>query len=252
MTHPYLSHEARPRVLAHRGLVPRDASGIAPNTLAAFAAAHAAGVTYIETDCHLTADGEVVLFHDATMESITGDERRVDAVTLAEIESQLADHGGALTLAQALDTFPEVRFNVDVKAAAAAAPAGRIAATAPERVLLTSFSDARRRASLAAAAPARPATSAGRGTIVRFALAAALRARPLALRALRGIDALQVPERQGPVRVVTPRFVALAHEAGCEVHVWTVNDVATMRRLVAMGVDGIVTDRAADALDAFR
>lgn len=250
MTHPYLAHGTRPRVLAHQGLVPRDSPEIAPNTLAAFAAAHAAGVAYIETDCHLTADGEVVLFHDDTLESVAGDPRRVDAVTLAEFEALLADRGGAVTLAQALDTFPDVRFNVDVKAAAAAAPAGRIAATAPDRVLLTSFSDARRRAALAAAAPERPAASAGRGTIVRFLLGVALRLRPLALRALRGVDALQVPERQGPIRVVTPRFIALAHEAGCEVHVWTVNDVADMRRLVAMGVDGIVTDRADDALAA--
>ncbi|OCG75758.1 glycerophosphodiester phosphodiesterase family protein [Microbacterium sediminis] len=252
MTHPYLHAATSPRILAHRGLVPRDAPEIAPNTLAAFAAAHAAGVEFIETDCHLTADGELVLFHDDTLESITADPRRVDAVTAREMSEQLADRGGLVTLAQALEAFPTMRFNVDVKAEAAAVPAGRVAATAPDRVLLTSFSDARRRAALAAASPARPATSAGRGTIVRVLIAVLLRSRRLARRALRGIDALQVPERQGPIRVVTRRFLDLAHDAGCEVHVWTINDVARMRRLLAMGADGIVTDRADDAIAALR
>jgi len=252
VTHPYLTGTPRPRLLAHRGLVPRDAPEIASNTLAAFAAAHAAGAAYIETDCHVTADGELVLFHDDTLESVTGDRRRVDAVTLRELEEQLAGRGGLVTLEQALDAFPDVRFNVDVKAAAAAGPAGRIAATAPDRVLLTSFADARRRAALRAAAPARPATSAGRETIIRFLLAVRLRLRAAAARVLDGIDALQVPEQQGPLRIVTPRFVEFAHAAGCEVHVWTVNDTERMRVLVdELGVDGIVTDRADDAITVF-
>jgi len=252
VTHPYLANATSPRILAHRGLVPRDAPEIAQNTLAAFAAAQAAGVEYIETDCHLTADGEVVLFHDETLAAVTGDPRRVDAVTTREMAEQLADRGGLVTLAQALEAFPDVRFNVDVKAAAAADAAGRIAALAPDRVLLTSFSDDRRRRALEAAAPARPATSAGRGTIIRLLIAVALRSRRLARRVLRDVDALQVPERQGPIRVVTPRLIRFAHDAGCEVHVWTVNDVADMRRLVDMGVDGIVTDRADDAVVALR
>ena len=67
-------------------------------------------------------------------------------------------------------------------------------------------------------------------------------------RALRGARALQVPERVGPVRIVTPRFVEAAHEAGVEVHVWTVNDPADMTRLLDLGVDGLVTDRADLAL----
>jgi len=237
-------------VLAHQGLVPRDSPEIAPNTLAAFAAAQAAGVEFIETDCHLSADGTVVLFHDDTVESVAGDPRRVAELGVVELERLLAPHGGLVTLEQALETFPGVRFNVDVKAADAAVAAGRIAAEHADRVLLTSFADERRLAALAAAAPARPATSAGRETLLRFLLAVTAGARRVARRALRDIDALQVPERQGPIRIVTPRFIRFAHDAGCEVHVWTVNDVADMRRLLAMGVDGIVTDRADDALAA--
>jgi glycerophosphoryl diester phosphodiesterase len=57
-----------------------------------------------------------------------------------------------------------------------------------------------------------------------------------------------VPERQGSLRIVTPRLLAAAHRHGVEVHVWTVNDPDDMRRLIAMGVDGLVTDRADLAL----
>jgi glycerophosphoryl diester phosphodiesterase len=67
-------------------------------------------------------------------------------------------------------------------------------------------------------------------------------------RALRGIDAVQVPERRGPVRIVSPRMIRAVHRAGVEIHVWTVNDADSMRRLLAAGVDGIVTDRSDRAL----
>lgn len=248
MTHPYLTGTS-PRVLAHRGLVPTSDPSIATNSFAAIAAAQATGVEYVESDCHLTSDGVVVLFHDETLESVTGDTRRVDEVTAAEMETLMADRGGLATLAQALDAFPTTRFNIDVKAEAAAEPAGRLIAEHADRVLVTSFSDRRRHAALAAAAPAVPATSAGRGTLVRVLLAVLLRRRRRVARILRDIDALQIPERQGPIRVLSPRLIAYAHAAGTEVHVWTVNDPSRMRELVSRGVDGIVTDRADDALE---
>jgi glycerophosphoryl diester phosphodiesterase len=56
--------------------------------------------------------------------------------------------------------------------------------------------------------------------------------------------------KQGPVRVVTPKLIAVAHRAGVEVHVWTINDQSEMRELVALGVDGIITDRADLAIEA--
>ena len=45
------------------------------------------------------------------------------------------------------------------------------------------------------------------------------------------------------VPIVTPAFIATAHAAGLEVHVWTIDDPGEMRRLLALGVDGIMTDR---------
>ena len=251
--HPWFTASAPPRVLAHRGLVTATdaADGIVENSFAAVTSAHAAGAAYVESDCHLTSDGEVVLFHDVDLRRVTGDPRPIAHVTLQELDDLMSSRGGLVTLRQALETFPGLRFNIDVKAAAAAVPAGRIIAAHAERVLLTSFDDDRRHTALRAATvgSARPATSAGSRTVARFLAAASLRSITMARRALVGVDALQVPERHGPMRIVSPRSVELAHALGVEVHVWTVNDAARMSTLLDWGVDGIVTDVADVALD---
>lgn len=255
VTHPYLSRTTVPRVFAHRGLVPAGSTEIAENSFAAIAAAHAAGAVYVESDCHLTRDGAVVLFHDDDLSRVAGDPRLVCDVSLRELEDLMSDRGGLASFDQALESFPDLCFNIDVKADAAAEPAGRIAAGAAERVLLTSFSERRRRTALAAAADARPslipATSAGATLVARAVAAARTGSRRLVRRTLQGIDALQVPEHQNRIRLVTPRFLDAVHNAGVEVHVWTVNDDADMRRLIDMGVDGIVTDRADRAREIF-
>ena len=256
MTHPYFEKTARPRVFAHRGLITAagEESGVWENSAAAFAAAHAAGAEYIETDCRATADGDVVLFHDATLSRLHGDERRIDQVSTRELAAILADHGGLLSVADAIDAFPRTRFNIDVKSADAAVPLGPILADHTHRVLVTSFTDAHRRATVAATLRAGahipPATSGGSRTIA--ALRALSSARLPTARTLRGIDALQIPERHRRVRVLTRALVDAAHRHGTEVHVWTVNDVDEMRRLVALGADGVVTDRADLALDSLQ
>jgi glycerophosphoryl diester phosphodiesterase len=83
------------------------------------------------------------------------------------------------------------------------------------------------------------ATSAGPREVLA-AMAAARLGRPLGGAA----DAYQVPERSGPLPVAGRRFVEAAHAGGKQVHVWVVNDPADMHRLLDLGVDGLVTDRA--------
>ncbi|MFE7844789.1 glycerophosphodiester phosphodiesterase family protein [Microbacterium sp. NPDC057407] len=255
--HPWFEGVGTPRVLAHRGLVTSEDAlhGVVENSFAAVAAAHAAGADYVESDCHLTADGVVVLFHDADLSRVAGDPRPVAAVRSRELDDLMSERGGLLTLDQALEAFPTIRFNLDVKAAGAATPVGEAVSPHGHRVLVTSFSDDRRRTALRAAETAgrgiRPATSAGSATIARLLAALQLRSPRLIARVLRGIDALQIPERQGRLRILTPRLIRVAHDCGVEIHVWTVNERDDMARLVGLGVDGIVTDRADHALRLF-
>ena len=230
-----------PRVLAHRGL----ATEAPENTLLAFAKAAAVGTAYIETDVHVSSDGIAVVSHDPSLARVAARKVDVAQLTMAELRRIDLGHGqGFASLEEALDAFPDLRFNVDVKVAGAVTPtvAALQRTRAASRVLLTSFSDPRRRR-LGALVPD-AVTSAGRAGVIRSILAALVGRRGAMERALRGAAALQVPERVGPVRLVTRRFVSAAHRAGAEVHVWTVNDPADMERLLDFGVDGLVTDRA--------
>lgn len=252
MTHPFFSGTRHPRIFAHRGLVPVGDTSLWENTAGAFAAAQAAGAEYIETDCQVTADGDVILFHDDTIERLTGDPRPVSSMRTLELERLFSEHGGLMTVADALDAFPDSRFNIDVKTAAVAEPIGALLAQDTHRVLVTSFSDRTRRAALGAVmragAAMRPATSGGSRTILALRTLSALRLSPAGL--LRDIDAVQIPERHAGIRVLTPALLRAAHAVGVEVHVWTINEPDAMRRLIAAGADGIVTDRADLALKA--
>jgi glycerophosphoryl diester phosphodiesterase len=236
-----------PRVLAHRGLA---SAGAPENTLLAFEHAVTAGARFIETDVHVSSDGIAVIAHDPDLRRLAGLDRRVTDLTAAELAAVDVGGGqGIPRLAEALDAFPGIRFNIDVKTLAAAHPtAGAILdADALDRVLVTSFDETRRRTAVRLLCGV--ATSASGSVVLRTLIAAARGSAAGVRRSLRGIDALQVPERYRGVPVVTPRMLRLVHAAGVEVHVWTVNDADDMRRLVRAGVDGLVTDRADLALE---
>lgn len=226
-----------PRILAHRGL-----STAAPeNSLLAFRQALANGATHLETDVHATSDGVAVISHDPTLPD---GGPAVNRLTMAELAGTDLGHGQFFcSLADALAAFPEARFNIDVKSAGAVLPAARAIGTmaAGHRVLLTSFSQRRRRRVLALVPGA--ATSASAPGIALMLLAVALRQHWALPRILRGVGAIQVPEHAGRVRIVTPRVIDRMHAIGVEVHVWTVNDPERMRQLLGLGVDGLVTDR---------
>jgi glycerophosphoryl diester phosphodiesterase len=231
-------------------------SSVFDNSALALAAADAAGAQYVETDCRATADGDAVLFHDESLQRLLGDPRPVAEVGTRELAALFAAHGGLLTLGEALEAFPSLRFNVDVKDLAAAADVGRAVAAHGHRVLLTSFDDRNRRAALdaarAAGAEVLPASSGGQSAIALLRLASALRLTRWTRRILRGLDAVQIPERFGVLRVFTPPHDHAGHDACAEVHVWTINDPERMRALVDGGADGIVTDRADLAIATLR
>ncbi|MDP4586270.1 MAG: glycerophosphodiester phosphodiesterase [Microbacteriaceae bacterium] len=237
--HPYFAGRA-PRVLAHRGLHNDDPE----NSMSAFQAAVDAGVTFIETDVVGSKDGVAMISHDTTLDRVSDRSGPVGALTAAELAEVDLGGEGFITLPQALERFPLTRFNIDVKDGAAID--GVVSAVrdagASDRVLLTSFSTARRLAITKRIPGAASSPSATEFLILATAIRMGFTP-PLPL-----IHALQIPERANRMTFVTEQLVDRYHRAGLEVHVWTVNDEATMRRLLAIGVDGIVTDRADLAL----
>jgi glycerophosphoryl diester phosphodiesterase len=214
------------------------------NTAGSFRAAIAAGSTFIETDVVGSKDGFAIISHDTTLDRVSNQTGLVSDRTAAELADIDLGGEGFLTLAQALEQFPTARFNIDVKDDTAIDGVVRAVtdAEARDRVLITSFSAQRRRATIARL----PGVASSPSATEFLVIAAAARmgiTPPLPL-----VHALQIPERANGVTFVTERLVERYHRAGLEVHVWTINDEETMRRLLGIGVDGIVTDRADIAL----
>ncbi|WAC65947.1 glycerophosphodiester phosphodiesterase family protein [Agrococcus sp. SL85] len=229
-----------PRVLAHRGL----AVAAPENSMLAFVHAMDAGATYLETDVHATADGVAVLAHDATLDRVAGTDVAIGTTLRKDLLGVDLGHGETVPeLREALLALPDARWNIDLKSDAAVVPAVRaiVEARAVDRVLLTSFSERRRRR--ARALLPEVATSASQGIVLRALAAQRAGLRALLARVLSDVVAVQVPRRAAGVELVTARSVAALHAAGVEVHVWTVNEAAEMRELLDLGVDGLVTDR---------
>lgn len=235
-SHPFLAHPG-PLAFAHRG---GDAGG-AENTHAAFARAAGLGYRYMETDVHTSADGRLVAFHDTTLDRVTDGSGPLAELSWAEISrARVAGREPVPLFAELLRAFPHVRWNVDIKAEAALTPLLELleAEDAWDRVCAGSF-DERRVARARALAGPRLLTSLG----TSGALALRLRSYHVPWRLRRKAGCAQVPERQGPVRVVDRAFVRAAHARGLAVHVWTVNARERAEALLDLGVDGIMTDR---------
>ncbi|MEW2497404.1 glycerophosphodiester phosphodiesterase [Streptomyces nodosus] len=233
--HPYLDHPG-PLAFAHRG---GAADGL-ENTAAQFRRAVTAGYRYLETDVHTTADGKLVAFHDATLDRVTDGAGRIADLPWADVrQARVAGSAPVPLFEELLEEFPEVRWNVDVKAEPALLPLleliGRTGCW--DRICVGSFSESRVARAQRLAGP-RLATSYG----IRGVLGLRLRSWGIPA-ALRGSAvAAQVPESQSGIPVVDRRFVRTAHALGLQVHVWTVNEPERMHRLLDLGVDGIMTD----------
>ncbi|MFF1445441.1 glycerophosphodiester phosphodiesterase [Streptomyces sp. NPDC058295] len=235
MTHPYLDHPG-PIPFAHRG---GAAEGL-ENTAAQFRRAVEAGYRYIETDVHATRDGKLVAFHDATLDRMTDGAGRIADLLWSDIRhARVAGKEPVPLFEELLETFPEVRWNVDLKAEPALHPLLNLIARtgAWDRVCVGSFSEARVVRAQRLAGP-RLATSYGTRGVLNLRLRSW--GVPAALRL--SAVAAQVPESQSGIQVVDRRFVRAAHARGLQVHVWTINDPERMHRLLDLGVDGIMTD----------
>lgn len=233
-----------PRAFAHRGWHVGDLAGL-ENTMPAFERAVAEGYRYLETDVHATADGVLVAFHDGVLDRVTDRTGAVSSTTWTDLQqARIAGREPIPTFEQVLELakdHPQLRLNVDPKADTSVGPLLDALAGSglSDRVLLGSFSDRRLRYLRKALGPDQ-ATSMGPREILglvrrsRISLGA-----PKPHRAV----AAAVPLSANGIPVLTGHFVRRAHAENVEVHAWTIDDPATMERLLDLGVDGIMTDR---------
>jgi glycerophosphoryl diester phosphodiesterase len=233
-----------PIAFAHRG----GAAHHPENSWRAFEHAVRLGYRYLETDVHATADGVLVAFHDRKLDRVTDSAGRIARLPYREVaKARIGGTDPIPLLADLLGAWPGVRFNIDVKHELAVRPLAEALrrAGAWDRVCVTSFSAFRVQATRRALdRPVCMATSPVGVCALRCGV-------PLPLLAAR-FDRLSVRCAQVPVRMATGRFLRRAHRAGLQVHVWTVNDRATMTRLLDLGADGIMTDDAEALRDVLR
>jgi glycerophosphoryl diester phosphodiesterase len=227
----------KPWIIAHRG-----ASGHSPeNTLAAFERAVQLGAGFIETDLHLTRDAQFVAIHDAALERTTNGRGSVRDFTLAELRRLDAgkwfdrEYMGQRipTLDEVLDFARknDVIFYLEVKYDAAWGMHHSLVAALQK------------------------AENAARTIVISFdqtTLAALRRVDPSVMMGFLADepgtdyvkDALELGARQlcPQASLVTQELVERAHGADLQVATWTVDDAEEMRRVIATGVDGIMTN----------
>src|SRR5215204_2173637 len=241
--------------IAHRG-----GAEIAPeNTLEGFREGLRVGAGVLELDVHTTADGHVVVIHDAVIDRTTDSTGAVREMTLAELKRLDAgyrftrDRGatfpfrgegvGIPTLEEVYDEFGDVPINIEIKGERPGIEEAlwRIieSAGAEERMLVVSESTQTIRR-FRETSGGRVATASSSWELFSFYLLGRL---GLSRLSKPRYQALQGPETYRGLRVVTPGFIRAAHERGLRVDVWTIDSEADMRRLLGHGVDGIMTDR---------
>ncbi len=223
------------RVIAHRG-----ASAYAPeNTLAAFILAVEQEANMVELDVQRTADGALVVFHDATTQRWNGQPRPVAECSLTDLRT--LDIGGErialLAEVCALARERGIGMNVEIKAAGIGAEVARLLheEKVTDRTLISSFLPD------ALGEIARADSRLPRGVLMGARACPADAPEDWPIPALReaGAAAWHPPHQMPLLAQLLPRVRA----AGFQVNVWTVNDPALMRELALLGADGIITDK---------
>jgi glycerophosphoryl diester phosphodiesterase len=250
--HPYFN-PAGFMVIAHRG-----GRSLGPeNTLYTYRRAVDLGVDVLEIDVQLTQDNHLAVIHDKTVDRTTNGSGMVASYKLADLQKLdagyrwSADQGNPFplrgkgikipSLAEVFKAFPQMRINIESKDPKPAAITSLCRTiqdhNMSQKVMIASF-DAGTLKRFRAVCPG-VATSAGASEAILFY---SLQKMHLESAYSPVAQALQIPEAYGDLQVVTKRFVEAAHARNLKVHVWTVNGVDSMKTLLGLGVDGIMTD----------
>ena len=250
--HPYFNSTGF-MVIAHRG-----GRSLGPeNTLYTYRRAVDMGVDVIEIDVRLTKDNQLAVIHDKSVNRTTNGSGTVESYTLADLQKLdaayhwTADEANTFplrgngikipSLSEVFQEFPQMRINIEIKDPKPAA-INSICQTIQDhgmspKVMIASF-NAGALKKFRSLCPA-VATSAGASEAILFYTLQKIYLESAYSPAAR---ALQVPPAYGDLQVVTRRFIEAAHDRNLKVHVWTVNSVDAMKKLLQIGVDGIMTD----------
>jgi glycerophosphoryl diester phosphodiesterase len=234
---PFLDHSGV-LAFAHRG----GALEAPENTMKAFEYAVGLGYRYIETDAYATRDGVLISFHDDKLDRVSDARGKIEDLSWPEVRQARIGGAEPVPLMEELFArFPDVRINIDPKHDAAVSPLVALIKRmgAEHRVCVGSFSGQRIR-QVQDAFGGRVCTSLGPGGVLK------LKSASMGLPARRWPEGCaQVPVKERGVTIVTRRFVEAAEKHGLQVHVWTIDDETEMRRLIDLGVHGLMTDRPA-------
>ncbi len=216
-----------PIAIAHRGdpVLQRE------NTMAAFRSAMAAGADMVELDLQRCGDGEIIVLHDATLSRLWGVERAVADLDLAQVRAIGQPGSGIPTLREVLEEVA-LPLMVDFTAQEVVGEAVRVVRErrAMDRALFVTGNVPALRSLRAIAPEARIGVTWGAPELPAAALLDELRA-----------------EYWNPAFVlVSPERVKAMHALGRRVSTWTVDDPGDMARMVAAGVDAIVSNRIAE------
>ncbi len=250
--HPYFKPD-KFLVIAHRG-----GRSLGPeNTLYTFKRAVDLGTDVLEMDLQTTSDGTLVILHDREVDRTTSGTGAVDSLTLSELKKLDAgfrwspDNSGSYplrnkgvtipTLTEVFKAFPDTRINIEIKSSQVNTIQDLCRTIRDNRMsqkVMVACFDAGKLGEFRSICP-EVATSAGASEAALFYW---LQWADLESAYSPSAQALQIPEAYGEYRIATRRFLDAAHARNMHVHVWTVNDIESMQRLIDLGADGIMTD----------
>ncbi len=210
------------------------------NTLEAFQYSSDLGFVFMETDVQSTSDGKVVIFHDSDLKRVAGLNKRVSDFTFKEIKEVDLILGGKIpSLEETLSSFPNLRFNIDIKVDSAVEETIRIVKNhhALNRVCLAAFSTNRLNR-IRHLTGSDLCSSMGQAEVVKLLL----NSYGFNFKASPGFCA-QVPVSQFGIPIVTKKFIQKVHDLNKLIHVWTIDETEEMYRLIDLGVDGLMTDK---------
>ena len=221
--------------IAHRG-----ASLVATeNSFESFRKAFDLGYRIIETDIHSSKDGTAYIFHDNTLERLTGENLKISDLKDVDIDSLKVNKSSIIPrLSNVFEEFPEGLFNLDAKTWEATIPITNTVKkmACSSRVCIGSFNDKHIDAIIRELG-VETCHSMGTSNVFKFYLGA-----QLGIKQNFTAQCIQLPIKQFGISLITQKILRHARKLGIKIHFWTINNSGLIQKLLELDVDGIMTD----------